>query len=228
MKFSVIFRFLSFVVLVAMFSSCSSVTKPEEDSSIIPGETPEFSYVDLKTSKGDIVLQLYNKKAPLTVKNFLNYVDNGHYKNTIFHRVKKNFMIQGGGFDKNMKMIPAGDPIRNEAGNGVKNTRGSIAMARTVDPHSAKAQFFINVRDNNFLNFKDESVEGYGYCVFGKVIDGMDVVEKIQNSSTHTEKQYRNVPVKDIVIFNIEKIPEPTDLLKKIESESSKQEKSEE
>jgi peptidyl-prolyl cis-trans isomerase B (cyclophilin B) len=220
MKYSIFLRFTAVLIIAALASSCSVLTESSKDSVNLSDEASQFSYVKVKTSEGDIILRLFNNKAPKTVKNFLRYVREGHYKNTIFHRVIKNFMIQGGGFDSNMKMLPTHDPIENEASNGLSNDRGTIAMARTVEPNSARAQFFINVRDNKFLNFKNKSVQGYGYCVFGEVIDGMDVVDKIQNVKTHTVKQYRNVPEKDIVISDIEIIPEPVELLEKIEQQS--------
>ena len=135
--------------------------------------------VEMKTNLGSIVLELYPDKAPETVKNFLQYVEDGFYKNTVFHRVIAGFMIQGGGFDAALKQKPTRSPIQNEAGNGLKNETGTIAMARTSDPHSASAQFFINVANNAFLNHKAPSQNGYGYAVFGKVVSGMDVVNKI-------------------------------------------------
>lgn len=138
----------------------------------------------MKTTKGDIKLELDAEKAPKTVANFLNYVESGHYNGTIFHRVIDNFMIQGGGFNKNMQQKPAPHTVENEANNGLKNDRGTIAMARTSDPHSAGAQFFINVKDNDFLNFRAPTMQGWGYCVFGKVIEGMNVVDAIKGVPT--------------------------------------------
>ncbi|HNX52837.1 MAG TPA: peptidylprolyl isomerase [Pontiellaceae bacterium] len=134
----------------------------------------------MKTTKGDIKLELDAAKAPKTVANFLKYVESGHYKDTIFHRVISNFMIQGGGMTANMNQKKAPYTVENEANNGLKNVRGSIAMARTSDPHSAGAQFFINVVDNGFLDFKAPTQQGWGYCVFGKVVEGMDVVDAIR------------------------------------------------
>jgi len=225
MKYGLFLRFATVLVLTVLASSCSTVSTESGKDVTLLDEATQFSYVKIKTTEGDITLQLFNHEAPKSVKNFLTYLKEGHYKNTIFHRVIKNFMIQGGGFDSNMKMLPTHEPIENEAANGLSNDRGSIAMARTVDPNSAKAQFFINVRDNKFLNFKAKTTQGYGYCVFGKVIDGMDVVDKIQNVKTHTVKQYRNVPEKDILIYDIEIIPEPVELLKKINQPSVDSEK---
>lgn len=138
----------------------------------------------MKTTKGDIKLELDNEKAPKTVANFLKYVESGHYTGTIFHRVISNFMIQGGGMTADMNQKKAPWTVENEANNGLKNVRGSIAMARTSDPHSAGAQFFINVVDNGFLDFKAPTMQGWGYCVFGKVVEGMDVVDAIRNIPT--------------------------------------------
>lgn len=155
-------------------------------------------HVSLKTSMGDIVLELYPDKAPKTVANFLQYVRSGHYNGTIFHRVINNFMIQGGGFDKDMQQKPTDPPIENEAKNGLKNDAYTIAMARTAAPHSASAQFFINVKDNRFLNYPGQ--DGWGYCAFGKVIKGMDVVDRIKSVETTSSGMFQNVPVKPVVI----------------------------
>lgn len=154
----------------------------------------------LETTSGDILLELFPDKAPKTVENFLKYVDEGFYDNTIFHRVIPNFMIQGGGMDARMKEKPTHEPIENEAANGVKNERGTIAMARTADPHSATAQFFINSVDNDFLNHRAPTMDGYGYATFGKVIDGMDVVDKISKVKTHSHAGYQDVP-QDMVLI---------------------------
>lgn len=156
--------------------------------------------VDLKTSLGTISLELYPEKAPETVNNFLQYVDEKHYDGTIFHRVIPNFMIQGGGFDENMQQLETHDSIKNEADNGLMNQTGTIAMARTMDPHSATAQFFINVSDNAFLNHSVPTQAGWGYCVFGKVIDGIEVVHAIENVPTGQQGYYEDVPEKTIVI----------------------------
>lgn len=154
----------------------------------------------LKTNLGDIKIELDYDKAPVTAKNFEDYVQQGHYDGTIFHRVIKGFMIQGGGFTTDFEQKPTMDPIKNEANNGLENVRGSIAMARTSDPHSATAQFFINTVDNDFLNFRSKDTMGWGYCVFGKVVEGMDVVDKIEAARTSTRGFFRDVPVEDIVI----------------------------
>lgn len=159
-----------------------------------------MSKVTLTTNHGDIVLMLNAEKAPKTVENFLTYVKAGHYDGTIFHRVIPNFMIQGGGFTTDMEQKPTNDPIENEANNGLSNTIGSIAMARTMDPHSASCQFFINVKDNDFLNFKNESMQGWGYCVFGQVVEGMDVVETIKNVDTGNYSVHQDVPVESVII----------------------------
>jgi peptidyl-prolyl cis-trans isomerase B (cyclophilin B) len=156
--------------------------------------------VEMETSKGKIVIELLPEKAPETVKNFLNYVDAKYYDGTIFHRVIPKFMIQGGGFTSDMKQKSAGAPIKNEADNGLKNDRGTIAMARTGDPHSATAQFFINSVNNDFLNHKGKTQQGWGYVVFGKVISGMDVVDAISSVKTVTRGAYRDVPAETIEI----------------------------
>jgi peptidyl-prolyl cis-trans isomerase B (cyclophilin B) len=159
--------------------------------------------VRLHTNHGIITLELDAEKAPETVANFLSYVEAGHYDNTIFHRVIGNFMIQGGGFEPGMKQKDTQAPIKNEAGNGLSNTVGTIAMARTSDPHSATAQFFINVNDNLFLD-KEGAQDGWGYCVFGKVSEGMDVVNKIKAVRTGRSGFHQDVPVEDVVIERAE------------------------
>lgn len=156
--------------------------------------------VELKTSMGTIVLELYPDKAPKTVANFLQYVKDGHYQGTQFHRVIDGFMIQGGGFDANFKEKPTRGTIENEAANGLKNDYGTIAMARRPDPHSASAQFFINVKNNDFLNYRDSTPRGWGYAVFGKVVSGMDVVEKIAKVPTGNAGPHQNVPREPVVI----------------------------
>jgi peptidyl-prolyl cis-trans isomerase B (cyclophilin B) len=154
------------------------------------------SRVVLETSKGRIVIELDPVKAPQTVKNFLDYVKAGHYDNTIFHRVIPGFMVQGGGFDSGMRQKPTRPPIANEADNGLLNSRGTLAMARTSDPESASAQFFINVVDNTFLNFKSKTSQGWGYAVFGKVVEGMEVADAIAAVKTKAQ----DVPVEPVVI----------------------------
>ena len=156
--------------------------------------------VTLNTSLGDIQIELYAEKAPVTVKNFLDYVEAKHYDGLIFHRVIPNFMVQGGGFTPDMQQRKTRDPIKNEAGNGLKNERGTLAMARTGVVDSATAQFFINVKDNDFLNHRDETAQGFGYAVFGKVVSGMDVVDKIVAVPTTTKGQHGDVPQEPVVI----------------------------
>jgi peptidyl-prolyl cis-trans isomerase B (cyclophilin B) len=156
--------------------------------------------VEMETSKGKMVIELFPEKAPETVKNFLNYVDAKFYDGTIFHRVIPNFMIQGGGFTSDMKKKSAGTPIKNEADNGLKNERGTIAMARTGDPHSATAQFFINSVNNDSLNHKSKTQQGWGYVVFGKVIKGMEVIDAISSAKTVTRGGYRDIPAETIEI----------------------------
>jgi len=155
----------------------------------------------MSTSMGDIKIELYEDKAPVTVKNFLGYVNDKFYDGTIFHRVIPNFMIQGGGFDKDMKQKPTKAPIKNEAANGLKNDAGTVAMARTGDQDSATAQFFINVVNNDGLN--RPKPDGHGYAVFGKVVDGMDVVHKIEHVQTTTKGMYQDVPAEPVVIKSI-------------------------
>lgn len=156
--------------------------------------------VTFKTNFGDITLELFEDKAPKTVENFLSYVKDGFYDNTIFHRVIEGFMIQGGGFTVDMDQKDTKDTIENEANNGIANEKGTIAMARTNDPHSATAQFFINVNNNDFLNHTSESVNGWGYCAFGKVTEGMDVVEKIKSVKTGSSGYHQDVPVEPVII----------------------------
>ncbi len=158
------------------------------------------SKVVLDTSKGQIVLELFADKAPVTVSNFLDYVDAKFYDGTIFHRVIPDFMIQGGGFTPAMKQKPTKDPIKNEADNGLENQRGTIAMARTGDPHSATGQFFINSVNNDFLNFKSRTPQGWGYAVFGKVVEGIEVVDTISAVKTKTQGMYQDVPAEPVVI----------------------------
>jgi peptidyl-prolyl cis-trans isomerase B (cyclophilin B) len=160
----------------------------------------------LHTNHGDITLELDAENAPRTVENFLQYVRDGHYDNTIFHRVIDGFMIQGGGMEPGMKQKPTRAPVANEAGNGLKNLRYTVAMARTSDPHSATAQFFINVGDNDFLNYKGPSPQGWGYCVFGKVSSGQDVVDKIRAVRTGSSGGHQDVPVEDVLITRAEEI----------------------
>jgi peptidyl-prolyl cis-trans isomerase B (cyclophilin B) len=160
--------------------------------------------VKLKTNLGSISLELDAEKAPLTTANFLEYVNSGHYNGTIFHRVIDGFMIQGGGFEPGMSQKATRAPIKNEADNGLKNEAYTIAMARTPDPHSASAQFFINVANNDFLNFSSPTPQGWGYCVFGKVIEGQDIVDKIKKVRTGGKAGHQDVPVEDVIIESAE------------------------
>ena len=156
--------------------------------------------VEMKTTYGAIKIELDNEKAPKTVENFISYANAGFYDGTIFHRVIDNFMIQGGGFDGDMQQKETAAAIENEADNGLKNDRGTIAMARTMDPHSATAQFFINVKDNDFLNHSGKNMQGWGYAVFGRVIDGDDVLDKIRGVETGNRAGHQDVPKESIVI----------------------------
>jgi cyclophilin family peptidyl-prolyl cis-trans isomerase len=171
------------------------------------GTTAAKPRVLLETSKGKIVLELNAEKAPKTVKNFLDYVKAGQYNGTIFHRVIPGFMIQGGGFAPDMSQKPTRPPIKNEADNGLKNERGTIAMARTADPDSASSQFFINVADNSSLNHRSKTPDGWGYAVFGKVVEGMDVADAIVKVPTTTKGPYQNVPVQAVMIQKASVLP---------------------
>jgi peptidyl-prolyl cis-trans isomerase B (cyclophilin B) len=160
----------------------------------------------IKTSKGDIKLKLDTENTPLTAKNFLEYVRNGFYTNTIFHRVISGFMIQGGGLTEDLSTKETLPPVKNEASKGKANKRGTVAMARTMDPHSATAQFFINVVDNPFLNYSGDHVQGAGYCAFAEVIDGMDVVDTIAKVKTAQQKGHGDVPVEAVIIHDITEV----------------------
>jgi len=162
--------------------------------------------VKLTTNHGAITLELDAQRAPGTVANFLEYVKSGHFDNTIFHRVIDGFMIQGGGFEPGMKQKTARAPVKNEADNKLKNDAYTVAMARTSDPHSASAQFFINVADNDFLNHKSQSAQGWGYCVFGKVSEGTDTVDQIRRVKTGSRGMHQDVPLEDVVIKKAEVI----------------------
>ncbi len=163
--------------------------------------------VILETNHGDITLELDAENAPATVANFLQYVTSGHYDGTVFHRVIKGFMIQGGGFAPGMSQKPTRAPIANEAANGLKNRKYSVAMARTSEPHSATAQFFINVADNDFLDHKGPSPQGWGYCVFGKVVGGTDVVDRIKGVATGRSGCHQDAPREDVVLSRADVIP---------------------
>lgn len=190
-------QILMSVAVLGAFMLCASIANADLSSKV---------YVRLTTSDGPIVIELDKEKAPITVENFLRYVNEGHYAGTIFHRVIKGFMIQGGNLDKNMRRTSTHAAIQNEARNGLYNDKYTIAMARTNDPNSATDQFFINVADNTSLNFKSATPQGWGYAVFGKVIGGKSVVDKIANTVTFSKGPYNDVPVKPIVIIKAEEL----------------------
>jgi len=198
-----------FAMLTALLAGCAS---PPRDALDLIDEVEQEKNEDtvmilMKTSKGDIKIELARGKAPKTVENFLAYAKSGHYNGTVFHRVIESFMIQGGGFDENMNQKPAPNTVENEAYNGLSNDLGTIAMARTSDPQSAGAQFFINVKDNSFLNHTGKTPQGWGYCVFGKVVEGMDVVEAIKAVPTGSHGMFQDVPndpvfIKEVIVLN--------------------------
>lgn len=183
------------IVCVVMVQACYG-----KESEKKGGKNP---VVVMKTSEGTIKIELWADKAPVTVKNFLRYVDEEFYDDTIFHRVISNFMIQGGGFTEDMKQKKTHDTIENEASGELKNKRGTVAMARTSDVHSATAQFFVNVVDNSFLDHRNKTPRGYGYCVFGKVVDGMDVVDKIRQVRTTVKRGMKDVPAEPVIIKRV-------------------------
>ncbi len=192
------------VLLSAVFLlfSCNSETKVEEANKKESGKM-ENPVVVFETSMGNFEVELYETQAPETVKNFLQYVDDGFYNNTIFHRVIDNFMIQGGGFDTHFVQKKTRAPIKNEADNGLKNEEGTLCMARTSDPHSATAQFFINVRTNPHLDFRSKDIQGWGYAVFGKVKTGMDTIKKIKVVKTGMRGMHQDVPAEDVVVTKV-------------------------
>ena len=157
-------------------------------------------FVQMDTSAGTLRIELDDVKAPLSTANFLSYVNKGHYDGTVFHRVIKGFMVQGGGFEPGMRQKPTDAPIKNEANNGLKNLHYTLAMARTSDPHSASAQFFVNTTDNGFLDFRAENAQGWGYAVFGRVVEGMDVVDRIESVRTGRKGMHDDVPLEDVRI----------------------------
>jgi peptidyl-prolyl cis-trans isomerase B (cyclophilin B) len=193
------------IIIVAAVASIFflSLIDQKDQTEYYP-EEDQMSLVTISTSAGDIHLELDADNAPITVANFLKLAEDGYYTGTIFHRIIEGFMVQGGGLDENMTPKPTNtDPIQNEANNGLKNDRGSIAMARTMDPHSATGQFFINHKDNDFLNHTAETSQGWGYAVFGSVIDGMDVVDQIALSTTSTVGVYSDAPLEPTVINSV-------------------------
>lgn len=180
-----------FFILFLMMTGCNAMNETTNPS------------ITMKTNKGDVVIELYQDKAPKTVANILKYVEEGFYNGTVFHRVIPGFMIQGGGFTEDMSQKKTHAPVENEANNGLKNDVGTVAMARTPDPHSATAQFFINVKDNDFLNFSAPTSRGWGYCVFGKVTDGLDVVQSIEGVDTGNRAGHQDVPLEAVVIESV-------------------------
>ena len=199
---------IQIAVLIIIVTSVASIffLSPidQKDQTEYHPEEDQMSLVTISTSAGDIHLELDADNAPITVANFLKLAEDGYYSDTIFHRIIDGFMVQGGGLDENMTPKPTNtDPIQNEANNGLKNDRGSIAMARTMDPHSATGQFFINHKDNDFLNHTAETSQGWGYAVFGSVIDGMDVVDQIALSTTSTVGGYADAPLEPTVINSV-------------------------
>jgi cyclophilin family peptidyl-prolyl cis-trans isomerase len=186
--------FIKFIVFLCIFNPSLGISDMNQSDTTI---------VQMDTSKGQIILELYDDKAPSTVANFVSYAKDGFFDGTIFHRVIPGFMIQGGGFTADMKQKPARDPIKNEANNGLKNDLGTIAMARTSYPHSATSQFFINVKNNDFLNFSSETPQGWGYAVFGKVTEGMEVVNSIVQVPTGRNGPHQDVPVEPVTIEKV-------------------------
>jgi peptidyl-prolyl cis-trans isomerase B (cyclophilin B) len=191
-------RFVAlFTALLAVINPLGSVAAENPPT----GEKPVT--VRMQTNMGTIVLELDSEKAPATVENFVDYAKSGFYDGTVFHRVIPGFMIQGGGFEPGMNQKPTRASIKNEADNGLANDSGTIAMARTSDPNSATSQFFINAKDNDFLNYTSSSPQGWGYCVFGKVVEGMDVVQKIEKVATGSKGMHQDVPTEDVVIEKV-------------------------
>ena len=192
------------IIVIAVASIFFLPLIGQKDQTEYYPEEDQMSLVTISTSAGDIHLELDADNAPITVANFLKLAEDGYYTGTIFHRIIEGFMVQGGGLDENMTPKPTNtDPIQNEANNGLKNDRGSIAMARTMEPHSATGQFFINHKDNDFLNHTAETSQGWGYAVFGSVIDGMDVVDQIALSTTSTVGGYADAPLEPTVINSV-------------------------
>ena len=189
---------------VAILFAAAVVASDSGAAAAPAGKSPR---VALETSKGRIVIELDAAKAPKSVENFLAYVRSGHYDGTVFHRVIDGFMVQGGGFDPKMQQKSTRAPIQNEADNGLKNKRGTVAMARTSDPHSASAQFFVNTVDNGFLDHKSKDVQGWGYAVFGKVVEGMDAVDAIAKVKTLKDGNFKDAPVEPVVITKATVLP---------------------
>lgn len=204
-------RKLSIVItiLILFFSIISAFSKESQKS--VKGSKREAKMtktvkVKMETTFGNIIIELYTDKAPISVENFLKYIDEGFYRGTIFHRVIRDFVVQGGGFTDGMVQKPTKAPIKNEATNGLKNDRGTIAMARTMVVDSATSQFYINLKNNDFLNHRDNSPQGFGYAVFGKVVEGMDVMDKIGSVQTGIVKGIPDVPLTPVIIKNIQRL----------------------
>ena len=200
MKFQAIF---STLLLSCLLLSSAQAAPLSQQLSTQKGKT---NMVTLHTNHGNITIELDAERAPVTVKNFLDYVNSGFYDNTVFHRVIDNFMIQGGGFEPGMKEKHTKAPIKNEAANGLTNDKYTVAMARTSDPHSATAQFFINIKDNSFLNYSAPNRHDYGYCVFGKVVSGTEVVDAIRKVQTGNKAGHQDVPLEDVIITKAEAV----------------------
>ncbi len=190
---------MRYLILGLMLFSFTTLLIAKENTMSV-----DTTKVKMTTSLGEIIIEVDNKNAPVSAANFLNYVKEGFYNGTIFHRVIPGFMAQGGGFDTDFKEKKSNAPITNEADNGLKNNRGTLAMARTGDPHSASSQFFINYKDNGFLNYSSKTAQGWGYAVFAKVIEGMDVVDAMEKVATGSKGHYQDVPKENIVIENVE------------------------
>lgn len=209
-SYSTLVLILSLGLSLSSQVRAKDAAKPSQSQKAIPKTKPAASKerkvnIVIETSEGTIKAELFSDKAPITVKNFTNYIDKKFYDGLVFHRVIDNFMIQGGGFNEKLQLKPTDAAITNEANNGLTNQKGTFAMARTPDPHSASSQFFINLKDNDFLNFKRPAGADYGYAVFGKVTDGMDVVEKIAKVPTTSQNSMRDVPAKPVIIKSIRK-----------------------
>ena len=191
------------LVVFAVFATQKKIQAPDTPVKAVANQQPtgtKTMNISIKTNHGTIVLELYPDKAPITVKNFVDYVESGFFNGTIFHRVIPGFMIQGGGFVPGMSQKETNANIKNEADNGLTNDIGTIAMARTPDPDSASSQFFINVKDNAFLNYSAPTPQGWGYCVFGKVSEGMDIVQAIEKVATSSAGMHQDVPIEDVII----------------------------
>jgi len=207
---------LAIVIVLAIFAifATQKQIKPTDKPKQVVKQQPtgnKTMNISMKTNHGTITLELYPDKAPITVKNFIDYVESGHFNGTIFHRVIPGFMIQGGGFIPGMSQKDTNATIKNEADNGLANDAGTIAMARTPDPDSASSQFFINLKDNAFLNYSSPTPQGWGYCVFGKVTDGMHVVQAIEKVATGSAGMHQDVPVEDVIIEEVQVIETPAE-----------------